>query len=214
MPQVSCPICALEGTTVERAQTNRVYTCRTCGNFAATSTLIAILGPELDQEPRKRAILSHAVRKMQRQDESPLINSYLKDRILEQDKLPAPAEQAENLILWLGDTLPAPGEKEHMEAVTHQAIMGAGSPANAEFVISHLVHCGLIAGEVSEARGRRPYAEGTLSFAGWQQYEELKRGRATSRRAFMAMEFGDAELDAVFIDVSIFTVLMKSRRLA
>lgn len=36
-----------------------------------------------------------------------------------------------------------------------------------------------------------------LTFAGWQRYEALKRAEVESRKAFMAMEFGHAELDQI-----------------
>jgi len=34
-----------------------------------------------------------------------------------------------------------------------------------------------------------------LTLKGWQRYEELKRGKASGTRAFMAMKFGEADLD-------------------
>jgi len=36
-----------------------------------------------------------------------------------------------------------------------------------------------------------------LSFAGWQRYERLKRGSSDARKAFMAMKYGDKELDRI-----------------
>jgi hypothetical protein len=36
-----------------------------------------------------------------------------------------------------------------------------------------------------------------LTFEGWQRYEELKHKMVESRKAFMAMKFGDGELDRV-----------------
>jgi hypothetical protein len=40
----------------------------------------------------------------------------------------------------------------------------------------------------------------TLSFDGWDRYEEIKRGKIYSRNAFMAMKFGDPLLDKVFLE--------------
>jgi nucleoside 2-deoxyribosyltransferase len=37
-----------------------------------------------------------------------------------------------------------------------------------------------------------------LTVAGWGRYEELKRGTSAIRSAFMAMQFGDAELDGLY----------------
>jgi hypothetical protein len=42
---------------------------------------------------------------------------------------------------------------------------------------------------------RQDIGAARLSIAGWTHYEELERGTADSRTAFMAMEFGDQELD-------------------
>ena len=40
----------------------------------------------------------------------------------------------------------------------------------------------------------------TLSIKGWSRVEELRRSAVGSRKGFMAMKFGDAQLDAVFRD--------------
>jgi hypothetical protein len=37
----------------------------------------------------------------------------------------------------------------------------------------------------------------SLTFDGWQRYEALKHAQVESRTAFMAMKFGDEELDRV-----------------
>jgi hypothetical protein len=37
-----------------------------------------------------------------------------------------------------------------------------------------------------------------LTFDGWELYQTLKRGRSDSRKAFMAMKFGDAVLDNAY----------------
>jgi hypothetical protein len=41
----------------------------------------------------------------------------------------------------------------------------------------------------------------TLSFSGWERFHDLTRRTTESRRAFMAMEFGDQDLDAFFLNV-------------
>jgi nucleoside 2-deoxyribosyltransferase len=37
----------------------------------------------------------------------------------------------------------------------------------------------------------------TLKLDGWEYYENLKRGSISSRKAFMAMQYGDKELDEI-----------------
>jgi hypothetical protein len=40
----------------------------------------------------------------------------------------------------------------------------------------------------------------TLTFTGWQRYEELRRGAPSGRNAFMAMQYGDPTLDHIVKD--------------
>ncbi|HEX2242103.1 MAG TPA: hypothetical protein VHK27_02360 [Gammaproteobacteria bacterium] len=50
---------------------------------------------------------------------------------------------------------------------------------------------------------RQDIGAARLSIAGWTHYEELERGTADSRTAFMAMKFGDQELDHIFQTVLV-----------
>ena len=47
------------------------------------------------------------------------------------------------------------------------------------------------------ARARDASESACLTFAGWDRYEELRRGVPSGRKAFMAMAFGDPTLDAM-----------------
>jgi hypothetical protein len=40
----------------------------------------------------------------------------------------------------------------------------------------------------------------TLTFAGWDRYETIKRGATNSRLAFMAMKFGNTETERIYVD--------------
>jgi nucleoside 2-deoxyribosyltransferase len=41
----------------------------------------------------------------------------------------------------------------------------------------------------------------TLSFEGWEHYQDLKRGATDSRKAFMAMQYGNEQLNKVVEEV-------------
>lgn len=45
--------------------------------------------------------------------------------------------------------------------------------------------------------GAWPFTQCTLTPAGWTRYRELSSARVTSRYAFMAMKYNDAELDGI-----------------
>ncbi len=192
-----CPICkyALEppGTPVGAGSGRIGYPCLNCGKFSLSREALLDYLPLLNENPDKAAILSHAIRKRHKKDEWVIINSDTIEQILKSTKLPTPVEQADNLIIWLGDNLKTPGKNIEVDLITHQAIMGAANWQNVNFILKHLREEGLIDGTFSTA----PHADVQLSYSGWKRYEELIRGISDSRKAFMAMEYGDPDLDEI-----------------
>lgn len=203
---VNCPVCnsiLSQSTELQNKSSGKdgeYLSCRQCGDFFLTGTVIATLTNKLNNDSDKIAILSHAIRKMQRDGEELFLDSYLIDQILERP-LPSTTDQANNLILWLGDNVKGPGESVWIESSTHQAIVGAKTPAGFAFVLHHLFDNGLITGDLIETLTERGRGRACLSFEGWRYFDEIKRGAVTSRKAFMAMQFGDPELDNIFDNV-------------
>jgi len=191
----NCPVC---GSSVERTEVRgdkSFYSCPRCAQFVLSRTLISILPSKLDNQ-EKIAILSHAIRKMQREGGEPLLDTRVLHRIME-TKLPNPSQQADNFVMWLGEKLPGPGEVIWVSPSTHQSIMGAKSPEGFALVLKHLFKKELLTGELSETMGHPGQAHVTLSMEGWDYFEELKRGAKDSRKAFMAMKFGDETLNRI-----------------
>jgi hypothetical protein len=118
------------------------------------------------------------------------------DAILKQP-LPRPKEQADLFIQWLAENVEGPGETVWVEPRTHSSIIGAKTPEGFALILRHLFDVGLVTGNLSEAIGAPGRAHVTLSFDGWDYYEKLLQGRATYRKAFMAMKFGDPDLDDI-----------------
>jgi hypothetical protein len=150
---------------------------------------------EKDNE-EKIAIISHTIRKMQKRNESywPFIDDRLIKTIFK-NPLPSLSEQANNLIVWLAENN-SPGEQVFVQPSTHQSIVGARNPDGFTLILKHiLLERRLLDGNMAEAMGSPGRAYVSLSFEGWQYYEKLKRGAVNSRRAFMAMEYGNKELD-------------------
>jgi hypothetical protein len=67
-------------------------------------------------------------------------------------------------------------------------VIGSASDAGASFVLGYVQNERLVTVDA------RKYM---LTFKGWERYRDIKRGALDSRRAFTAMQYGDAELDAV-----------------
>ena len=191
----NCLICNTELTTKpEQPDEGQAYECPRCGKYLmSTNTEKSIRGYTYDEE--QIAILSHAIRKMQRQDSLPGINPGLITAILK-NPLPSLSDQANNLIIWFAENV-SPGEKLLVQPSTHQSIIGAKSPDGFALILKYLFERGVFVGNMAEAMGAPGRALVTLSFDGWQYYDQLKRGAVDSRKAFMAMEYGDPQLDKI-----------------
>jgi len=192
--QSSCPICKTPLPTPSNQLTSgdfEIIDCPRCGKYQASRRLLVYL-QHLVEDGGKASLLSYMVRKMQAGKEKPVLNTYNVEIILK-NKLPNLSEQINNLILWLGDSYGF-GEEATLPHEMLETIIGASSFQGLDLIIKHLNDQGLIK--------TRFYGGGTvalsLEFDGWQYYDEIKRGATMSRKAFMAMKFGDKELDSIF----------------
>ncbi len=197
----NCPICQTECGKMNSEGHSFAYECPRCGNFILSYhnekdlqyTFIDAKAHGVEDE--KRAVISHAIRKMQKEDLWPTLEGELIKAILKQP-LPSINEQANNLIIWFAEEL-SPGEQSWVQPSTHQSIIGAKNPDGFAFILRHLFDRGILGGKLAEASGALGRAFANLTFDGWQYYDQLNRGAVDSRKAFMAMKYGDQELDEI-----------------
>ena len=106
-----------------------------------------------------------------------------------------PAEQAMNLIRYIGDEVKRMGQHLNITYPEIPDIMGAQNHELAEGIIKELQEKGLILIAQHERTVADEYTlEGvTLSLDGWEQYEEEQRGKFAGNYGFLAMEFDDPE---------------------
>src|SRR5258706_16320583 len=103
-----CPICAepLRVGPVPRAgRDSDDYDCPNCGIYLLSRTLQAMLSSGA-YDQRRRAILSYAIRRLERHDDRPLVSTDFAKAVVESNQLPGVEEQLENLVLYLGRALP------------------------------------------------------------------------------------------------------------
>jgi hypothetical protein len=195
---MKCPVCEETGCskTSLASKSNpfpsgQRYDCRRCGIFILPDKY----GQLKELSPRQRALLSHTLRRMQRDN---ALQPEVSDSMLPkaEDRLPSPAEQADSLILWIGDYQPFPAEPVRISLPAISAWIGVA-------ITLHKPDCGyewLLKQDGMTGLVER-YGESLalcrLKMAGWQRYEALKRAEVESRTAFMAMQFGDEELNGV-----------------
>lgn len=208
-----CPICKSGLSTPDVPFMSRkagihgkAYSCPRCGDYQIESFAGAQLNARLDGD-KKIAVLSHWIRSRYErrntrgsQVEEPinLTDDIVRDII--EEVPPSPAEQASKFVLWLGGSEHPPGELIPVKPATHQSIMGAVTPAGFELVLYDLMDKGLLNGMKSQTIGSYGHAKIALSIDGWQLYTQLRQGVADTRKAFMAMKYGDAQLDKAVED--------------
>lgn len=194
----NCPICGLHlvepPSQRERPGADLAYYhCPRCGQFGLTRTMEVNLRGWLEAGVHNSTIFGHALRRMQLAQEWPLVGSDVAKRIMTTGSLPTPQEQADNLVRWLGDHLPGPGERQKISFLEHGAILGSFSMPGFLFIVQGLMDAGMLHGDITVDSS----ANVTLTFAGWGRYEEIRRGAPSGRNAFMALEYGDPTLDRI-----------------
>jgi len=187
-----CPVCKSQlesGPTQNSTALANHYHCPNCGRFALSTDAKLTMFPVA-----RSAVVSHVIWKRQASGGECQLDAKGILQILETETLPAPVERGELAILYIGTkTRDDPGRFLEEKTVHLPAKFGANDDTNVCYVIQNLAENRLL-----ESRGDAAVARCRLTFAGWEAYEKLMRGVAESRRAFMAMPFGDGKLDKVY----------------
>lgn len=197
-----CPVCGNPQSAIsDLGQMDaKQFDCPHCGVFRLPGTLIASLPTILRENDNSADKISHAIRKMERSSSIPKLTAPIVNEVLRQP-LPRPKEQADLLIRWLGENLPGPGALQLVNFSSHGSVIGAKSPDGFALIVDHLFDTDLVKGDPAPSAGNAGQAFVTLTFRGWDYFEELIRGQSEYRRAFMAMKFGDEVLTRIFSDV-------------
>ena len=174
------------------------FMCVRCGQFALTGAALAILPGQIDARPNRRALMSHKLRRMYEPQHKVVWVDSTFDPFWIEDRLPSPQQQADYLILKIGDTLVerAPSEQVLTGIASISAWIGTGVHQNSSEGLHWLLQelGGNLIEYVFGAEGKIAFR---LKMPGWERYQTLKKTNPDSRTAFMAMKFGDAELDSV-----------------
>ena len=109
-------------------------------------------------------------------------------------KLPHPFEQVNNFLLWLGTKLGDNyGDEIELDFEILTSIIGSKTIGDVEFVLEHLKNEKLI--HIESASGN--WSSG-LTFKGWEKFDELNKPTRKTKAAFMAMKYGEQELEGIF----------------
>ena len=190
-----CLICQTPLPNEARHQANPdgvSFTCPQCGHFFLTGTAESIVDDQLNSHGERRPVLSHYIRRRQVGEHIPKIYWEQCKHIIEEGALPTVFEQADTLLTLIGDHTSDPGKHVGLHLPSTMAIMGALSTDGVSYCLSGLQDHGLV---IEQGRSMDGPGKVSLTFSGWKRYEELKRGAPSGWKAFIAMKFGDDDLN-------------------
>ncbi len=198
--QERCPVCDYSLKDHNSKGNFEHFDCPRCGLFCLSGSAIAVLPAKLKTDNDARAKISHALRRSQEVNLEAVLDTYMIDEILKKS-LPKPKEQVDLYVRWLGRNISGPGEVLGLFYENHGGIIGAKTERGFYYIVNQMIDSGLLSYRGVLNNPIEAPIRATLSFSGWERYENLQKGAASYRKAFMAMKFGDEKLDSIFRDV-------------
>ena len=190
-----CPICQL---SIAEEQQQDLWNCERCGEFWIAHPRHITLDLRFDRKQLDRSMVSHLIRRQyDNQHSLVLLNSEILDAYALQKRSPNPREQADNLILWVGDNQSSAGEPATSPLIALAARLGTKIDKGIETVRWLIEQVSKVQGFLWTPEIGYEALGAQLTLIGWQRYEELKHVQISSRKAFMAMRFNDEELNTV-----------------
>jgi hypothetical protein len=200
----NCPVCNSRLKTPKQTTfpaTRAVFVrCPRCGPFIVA---FEVLSSFKQDRIEKWAIVSHAIRRLSTEDAPYTVKTAWLQWIIDRETFPRPQEQADTMISILGEKSSASGRWIACNPHGLAGLLGTdddprdGVTAGVHYIVERLKNKNLIEQQtpMSADDGSMPYR---LTFDGWERFDELRRGAIDSRIAFMAMKFGNEELDRAF----------------
>ncbi len=213
MPIEQCPICLnkySDPAKVTSASGGFRVDCPVCGRFGISEEAWEdFLDPEtgaghlLSELCRVR--LAHRIRTGVGSTASTPVNmtrDFISHFIADGCLGPTPAEQAINIIKYIGGEVSLSGHRLNTLPVDFFTIIGAPNPTLAGELAMELRERGLIDGIPHGSLNTPPsLLQINLTLDGWEQYESEKLGKISSNYGFIAMKFYDPALDSFVADI-------------
>lgn len=187
-PLDRCPVCrvSLEPPAMCAGDFAAVVDCAGCGRHVFGWRLVEYLN-RFDTDRKVRANLAHQVSKLPAGTE---VDLMWVGQVIERTRLPGPLERIDLMVQLLGSSR---GIGEGLDLLSLATCVHLGCEDEMQVL--------WVAGQA----GRRGFVDTksrvtSLTAEGWEHFDKLQRSALNSRHAFMAMRFGDAELDRIYQD--------------
>jgi hypothetical protein len=197
---IQCLICKRDNIQSHNIGVGLAFTCPRCGLFTVmpfgdTERLRLYLDTPSAQSSLKRSNLSHLVRRQQNGHSIVNIPFDKLETWSLTDPPPSPNEQFDSLIEWLGDK---------QDSCTESVVLHGTMTDEIDAWVGARITSpsGAILGWMLQQAGANDLVERKmealrLTMKGWQRHGELKRTATNKKIAFMAMKFGDEQLNDV-----------------
>jgi hypothetical protein len=181
-----------------------LFECEVCGKFAIARSALddnALRLPNITMV--RRAALSHRIRLQNERNLTPeMWTSYeLEDTLKDGLHLPTPAQQATNILRYIGDQVASTGKPIEFLPPSFSAVVGSSNREFACNLVVELKQRGLLSGLLlTDVNGPAHVQDANLTLSGWEAYEAEQRGVISEKYGFIALKFGDAILDPLVKD--------------
>jgi hypothetical protein len=192
----TCTVCTSPANILRTSfGVGELVDCSRCGDFEVDHGVADEVGLPF-AGPKKQALASYTIRKMQASGRAPLTREFFRE--LERRALPTPAEASDNLIIWIAEQADGRPGAQVQIIFPHAGLLGAIGAVN-EAEVSWIVNS-LTARRLLHGVPMEKGYNGFLTIKGWEKYEELRRAHVSSSFAFFARQFANADLNTVFDD--------------
>ena len=200
-----CPICGpIYGGFAEQFRSGidgEQWECEICGRFLLAGTTKAVFFENTNNKlsPIKRAAISYMLnRRSDKESEAVLTTDKLRE-FTQRAKLPTAGIQAVNFINIIGDHVSDHGVA-YVPNETTIARVGVLDPQVFLRLKKQLIEAKLIVAAEKKVRKSRNGGDVSetsydLTLEGWEKYYAEKKGEVQGNYGFVALQFGDAELD-------------------
>jgi len=191
----ACTFCKLP-IIWKRISDGGEVTCPCCGTYRISGSA-AEVATHWDLPEEKWAALSYSIRRIAERAQPSTITSQTLAALRESAELPAPSEALDGLVVWFAKISPWPGAKFDITYPEFRAVIGAVDESAFDAYVGWVRETGWFDSTNSETSAGAAILQTSLTPAGWERYRELTSTGFGSRHAFMAMKFGDPELDSL-----------------
>jgi hypothetical protein len=175
--------------------------CPVCGSYDISGAACDAV-PHWELSDQKRAAIAFTIRRMTDRPERARLSLEVLRQVRDTAVLPRPERLLDEAVLWLGRHSEHVGQLFAVDYPEYRSVLGVWNVAAFNFMTESLAKSPYVSALRSKGMGDAPLPLSGcyLTPAGWRRYTELSRHYAESRYGFMAMKYGDSELDTIVKD--------------